>query len=187
MTEKTAVDILDAEHRVIEKVVAAAAVLAETLETGGAVEGETLQQVVAFMRGYADKCHHGKEEAELFPFLERRGVPMRGCPVGALTGEHTQGRALVAALSDSTAAYAEGDASAREALLASLHGITTLYPNHIWKEDYLLFPMSNKVLSAEDQQELLARFQQVEEGMGHGTHEQFEQLAADLERRVRGF
>ena len=49
----------------------------------GAVEPETLQQVVAFMRNYADKCHHGKEEAELFPFLERRGVPMRGCPIDA--------------------------------------------------------------------------------------------------------
>ena len=47
--------------------------------------------------------------------------------------------------------------------------------------------MSNKVLSQEDQQELQARFQKVEEGMGHGTHERFEQVAVDLERRVRGF
>ena len=180
-------DILEAEHRVIEKVVAVAAVLAETLETGGAVESETLRQMVAFMRNYADKCHDGKEEAELFPFLERRGVPMRGCPVSALAGEHAQGRALVTALADAAEAHAAGDVAARETLLKSLHGITTLYPNHIWKEDYLLFPMSNKVLSQEDQQELQARFQKVEEGMGHGTHERFEQVAVDLERRVRGF
>jgi hemerythrin-like domain-containing protein len=180
-------DILEAEHRVIEKVVAVAAVLTETLETGGAVESETLRQMVEFMRNYADKCHHGKEEAELFPFLERRGVPMRGCPISALTGEHAQGRALVTALADAVEAHAAGDVAARETLLKSLHGITTLYPNHIWKEDYLLFPMSNKVLSQEDQQELQARFQKVEEGMGHGTHERFEQVAVDLERRVREF
>jgi hemerythrin-like domain-containing protein len=180
-------DILEAEHRVIEKVVAVAAVLVDTLETGGAVESETLQQVVAFMRTYADKCHHGKEEAELFPLLGSRGVPMRGCPISALTGEHAQGRALVTALSDAAAAYAAGDVKAGEALLTSLRGITSLYPNHIWKEDYLLFPMTNKVLSQEDQQELQARFEKVEEAMGHGMHEHFEQVAADLERRVRGF
>ena len=179
--------ILEAEHRVIEKVVAAAAVLADVMETGGTVGPETLQEVVAFMHTYADKCHHGKEEAELFPFLERRGVPMRGCPVGALTGEHVQGRALVTALADAAAAHAAGDVAAREALLGSLRGIASLYPNHIWKEDYLLFPMSNKVLSQEDQQELQARFQKVEETMGHGTHEHFEQVAAELEHWARGF
>ena len=180
-------DILEAEHRVIEKVVAVAAVLAETLETGGAVKPETLREIVAFMRNYADKCHHGKEEAELFPLLERRGVPMRGCPVGALTGEHAQGRALVTALSDAGAGYEAGDVGAREALLTSLRGITSLYPNHIWKEDYLLFPMTNKVLSQEDQQELQARFEKVEEGMEPGAHEHLEQVAADLESRLRGF
>ena len=111
---------------------------------------------------------------------------MRGCPISALTGEHAQGRALVTALSDAGASYSAGDVTAREALLTSLHGITSLYPNHIWKEDYLLFPMTNKVLSQEDQRELQARFEKVEEAMGPGTHEQFEHLAADLERRVRG-
>jgi len=115
------------------------------------------------------------------------GNAMRGCPVSALTGEHAQGRALVTALADAAEAHAAGDVAARETLLKSLHGITTLYPNHIWKEDYLLFPMSNKVLSQEDQQELQARFQKVEERMGHGTHERFEQVAVDLERRVRRF
>lgn len=179
-------DVLEAEHRVIERVVAAAAVLVETLQAGGTVEPETLEQVVAFMRAYADECHHGKEEAELFPLLERRGVPMRGCPVGALIGEHAQGRALVTALSDAGASYSAGDVAAREALLTSLHGITSLYPNHIWKEDYLLFPMTNKVLSQEDQQELQARFEKVEEGMEHGAHEHLEQVAADLESRLLG-
>ena len=181
-------DILEAEHRVIEKVVAVAAVLTETLETGGAVEPETLQQVVAFMRNYADKCHHGKEEAELFPFLERRGVPMRGCPISAADRRAcSEPCAGNRALRRGCGARAAGDVAAREALLTSLRGITTLYPNHIWKEDYLLFPMSNKVLSQEDQQELQERFRQVEERMGHGTHEHFEQVAADLERTVRGF
>ena len=147
-------DILEAEHRVIEKVVAVAAVLTETLETGGTVEPETLQQVVAFMRNYADKCHHGKEEAELFPFLERRGVPMRGCPIDRADRQACSEPCAGNRVSGPRLRHRGWRRSrAREALLTSLRGITTLYPNHIWKEDYLLFPMSNKVLSQEDQQE----------------------------------
>lgn len=148
------------------------------------MEPELLNTLVLFMRAYADQCHHGKEEMELFPFLESRGVPAQGCPIGALTGEHVQGRGLVDAVAGAIPAYATGDLAARQTLQESLRGIATLYPNHIWKEDYLLLPMSNKVLNQEDQQELQALFQNVDEGIGLNTKESLEQLAADLELRV---
>ena len=70
--------------------------------------------------------------------------------------------------------------TARENLIKNLRGITDLYPNHIWKEDYLLFPMSNKVLSAEDQQKLALEFDRVEETFGRALHEQFERLSEQL-------
>ncbi len=88
MMEKKPTEMLEAEHHVIQKVVGAMAVL------GQEVEAKTLQGIVEFMRTFADKCHHGKEEIHLFPALERKGVPARGCPVGALLHEHQQGRAL---------------------------------------------------------------------------------------------
>ncbi len=150
--------MLEEEHRFIAKAVNATAVIADKLETGEPVAIETLQDIVEFMRTYADKCHHGKEEDLLFPMLAQRGVPMRGCPVEALTHEHTMGRALV----------------------KILRGIAELYPNHIWKEDYLLFPMTNKVLSAEDQQNLAQEFDKVEESVGHDTHQRLEQLSEQL-------
>lgn len=174
-------DALEAEHRVIEKVVAVAQVLAETLESGAHVDPALLNDIVSFMRTYADKQHHGKEEVELFPVLVRRGVPTQGCPLGALNGDHVEGRRLVAALADAAQAYAAGDPEARHALLTSLRGITTLYPNHIWKEDFLLFPMCNKVLSEADQEELQSRFREVDAKIERGAHEHFAQLAADLE------
>jgi len=75
---------LEWEHHCIQKVVGAMAPLAETLEKGGSVDVETLRGIIAFMRTYADKCHHGKEEKHLFSRLEEKGVPINGCPLGIL-------------------------------------------------------------------------------------------------------
>lgn len=172
--------MLEEEHRFIAKIVGAAVVIADKLEAGEAVAIETLQNIVEFMRTYADKCHHGKEEDLLFPMLAQRGVPMRGCPVEVLTREHVMGRSLVKGLAEAADAFKNGDPSAQEALIKNLRGITELYPNHIWKEDYLLFPMTNKVLSADDQQNLYDEFEKVEERIGRDVHQRFEQLSDQL-------
>jgi hemerythrin-like domain-containing protein len=59
-----------------------------------------------------------------------------------------------------------------------------LYPAHIWKEDYLLFPMADKILSPSDHELLLREFDVAEETIGTGAHETFEQLANELSIRI---
>jgi hemerythrin-like domain-containing protein len=65
-----------------------------------------------------------------------------------------------------------------------LHGLIDLYPNHIWKEDYLAFPMADKILSDDEQRELSAKFEMVENEIGREAHHRFEELAKELEERV---
>jgi hemerythrin-like domain-containing protein len=179
--EKKPTDVLEEEHRYILKVIAALTVLAESLEKGEQVEPETLKNIVEFMRIFADKCHHGKEEALLFPLLEKRGVPLQGCPIGVLTHDHQTGRTLVTGLAEAIEGYQKGDPTARDALLKNIHGITALYPGHIWKEDYLAFPMSNKVLTAEDQQSLSEEFEKVDENIGRDVYQRLTYLSDHLE------
>jgi len=181
---KKPIKILEEEHHFIQKVVGAMAVLAETLEAGKEVEAKTLDEIVEFMRTFADKCHHRKEEAHLFTLLEKKGVPMRGCPLGILIAEHQKGRELVKQLAEATDSYANGNASAREALLKSLHGLTELYPNHIWKEEYLAFPMAEKILSSEEQRELSDKFESVEKEIGLDVHQRFERFSEEVEKRA---
>jgi len=177
---KSPTEILEEEHRFIAKVVSAAAVLADKLEMGQEVEAARFLDMVEFMRTYADQCHHGKEEDLLFPALAKKGVPMRGCPIEALTREHGMGRSLVKGLAETAESYQKGDPSAKNALISNLRGIRDLYPNHIWKEDYLLFPMSNKVLSTEDQQSLCRDFEKVDEAVGRDVQHRLEQLSEQL-------
>ena len=132
------------------------------------------------MRTFADKCHHGKEEELLFPALAGKGIPMQGCPVGALTAEHMRGRILVKELAEAAEAFQSGELVAMGAVVKSLRGIAALYPNHIWKEDYLLFPLTEKVLSMEEQQSLYQQFKLVEERVGRDVHHRLEQFAEGL-------
>ena len=178
--------VLEEEHHFIQKVVGAMAVLIETLETGKEVEQKTLQDIVEFMRIFADKCHHGKEETHLFPALEKKGVPMRGCPLGALIAEHQKGRALVSELAKAADAHTTEIPLARESLVKSLRALTDLYPNHIWKEEYLAFPMADKILSSEEQRDLYEKFEMVEKEIGLDVHQRFEQFAKELEEKTRG-
>ena len=139
MSEATAVrKMLEAEHRVIQKMVAGMSVLAEQLEGGEPVDVSLLESIVVFLSTFADRCHHGKEETFLFPALIRRGVPSHGCPIGGLTMEHQKGRVMVGELGEAIRGCAAGEPPARENLVKSLRALVAFYPSHIWKEDYLL-------------------------------------------------
>ena len=180
MNGTSPMEVLEAEHHVIQKMVGAMAVLAEGLGAGHEPPVEMLRNIVEFMRTFADTCHHGKEEAHLFPCLETRGVPARGCPIGVLIHEHERGRALVGQLAQATETYASGNGSAKDAVTETLRALIELYPSHIWKEEYLLFPMSAKVLSAADQQQLLQQFAEVDAAIGREVHQRFERLAEEM-------
>ena len=186
MSGATPVEVLEAEHRVIQKMVAGMSLLAERLEGGEPLDVSLLESIVAFLRTFADRCHHGKEETFLFPALIRRGVPSHGCPIGGLTMEHQKGRVMVGELADAIRGYAAGEPPAREDLVKSLRALVAFYPNHIWKEDYLLFPLAGKVLTPEDQQELMNKFETVERELLIEGHEGFDKVATELERKVSG-
>lgn len=95
-----------------------------------------------FFTAFADEHHHGKEEQILFPALEKAGFSRNAGPVAVMLHEHTQGRALTAALRD-PASFATA-APAYVALLTA----------HIAKENQVLFPMADRAVqdqSAVDQ------------------------------------
>ncbi|MCX6178834.1 MAG: hemerythrin domain-containing protein [Chlorobiales bacterium] len=175
-------EMLEAEHRVIALIVGAAPVLISKIDEGGPVDNSLLTGIVEFMRLYADKCHHGKEEELLFPLLAEKGVPMHGCPIGGLINEHARGRVLVKGLDEAASALSinEADDVARGRLITNLRGIADLYPGHIWREDYMLFPMTDKILGKEEQDTLYAAFQKVDEGIGSQVIERLVRFAKSI-------
>ena len=118
----------------------------------GAVDEEVLSDVADFFSSFTDGCHHAKEEDLLFPMLQQRGVSSKGCPVGTLKLEHQQSRNIVRALRSPSRSTRPGTRMREGMISAVLKDATDLYTDHIWREDYLLFPMSEKVLLDPDRE-----------------------------------
>ena len=72
-----ALEDLKHEHRLIERVLAVLERTTQQLERDGHVSPETLERGLTFVRGFADGCHHAKEEHGLFPVLARRARPSK--------------------------------------------------------------------------------------------------------------
>ena len=181
----SATDDLRTEHRAIERMLAILEAAAQRLGQGQRVRPDLFRQAVDFVRNFADRCHHAKEEQNLFPRMEARGVPRQGGPLAVMLSEHDEGRAYVGAIAGAIDAYERGDKSATLIIAQNAQGYVDLLRNHIMKEDNVLFPMADRVLNAADQQELEQRFDQIEtEVMGPGVHERYHQLLDDLEREM---
>jgi hemerythrin-like domain-containing protein len=72
----------------------------------------------------------------------------------------------------------------KEALVITLRALVRLYVDHIWKEDYILLPMADKVLSDNDHAKLCEQFDPIEAGLGAGKHRQLEGLSERLEHAL---
>jgi len=175
---------LEREHQAIQKAVAVMSRIVDQLELKHSVDADLLRDLIQFMRVFGDQCHHAKEESFLFPLLEQRGVPATGCPLSVLKAEHVKGRQLMDDFASASATYIADKEGGRVGLIQTLQTLVTLYPAHIWKEDYLLFPMAAKVLTGEDDALLLQQFTEAELGLGTNAHDTYETLAEAMMQRV---
>lgn len=177
-------EILKNEHQLILMVLDAAEREAALIANGGRVDAARLEQIVDFVRQFADRCHHAKEEDLLFVRMGEKGFPVDGGPVGVMLHEHEVSRSYVATLADSIAAAAGGEARARARVTESLAAYAALLRQHISKEDNILYPMADRVFSDADQQALAADFERVErERFGEDVHERYRALARELASR----
>lgn len=154
---------LEAEHRIIEKVLTALERESVRIEAGGAIDRSFFEKALAFIREFADGLHHQKEEQALFPKMVAAGVPKEGGPVGVMLADHEEGRGFVRAMAASLEAAAAGDAKARTRLLTAARGYVDLLRAHIVKEDHVLFPMADQVFNATQQNEIRDLFAAAEQ------------------------
>ncbi|MCM2271964.1 MAG: hemerythrin domain-containing protein [candidate division Zixibacteria bacterium] len=176
-----ATEILSIEHRVIETMLTVLERICQDAESNHKLNKEDAQNAVSFIRTFADQCHHGKEEGQLFPAMEAKGIPAEHGPIGVMLNEHEQGRQFVRGMAGQIELAAQGDSSAIRTFTENAHGYVFLLRSHIQKEDNILFPMAARVMNEEEQAVLLKQFDLVEtDHMGAGTHEKFLAMAEAL-------
>lgn len=181
-----ATQILMEEHRVIERVLNTLEAGAAKLEQGQNVRPGFFIEATDFVKGFADGCHHMKEEGVLFKAMNAQGVPTEGGPIGVMLAEHEMGRSYTRALREAALRLQNGDSTAVKAVIENARGYAAVLRQHIFKEDNILFPMADRVVPQAEHDSIFEGFEHVEhEETGEGVHEKYLALAEALEKEMQ--
>jgi hemerythrin-like domain-containing protein len=124
-----------------------------------------------FLKIFAEKCHHEKEENYLFRELVDKGVDSESGPIRMMLEEHNQGREYIALMNKSLESkdLAEFNIVVRKYF--------NLLKDHLEKENNVLFVMVDQLLDESEQDSLLEKFKKHEESViGYGDHENFKSM-----------
>jgi hemerythrin-like domain-containing protein len=157
----TPTEILSDEHRLIGQVLDCLEEAAGRLEDGDEIDPEFFLDAAEFVTGFADRCHHGKEEDLLFVAMTARDMPQDSGPVAVMLHEHDTGRQFTQGFRSAAEQMKAGDAGAASEVVRNVFDFVNLLREHILKEDNVLFPMADQLLSGDEMQKLSREFERV--------------------------
>jgi hemerythrin-like domain-containing protein len=166
------------EHRLIEKMLNAIGAEIRRIAGGKAIDPLFIDAAVDFIRIYADKTHHGKEEDILFRDLEGRKLTKEEArQMRELVEEHAQARQKVKKLVEAKQRFLAGDREASRIAIECMQWLVDFYPVHIAKEDKEFFPSTEKYFSEQELAKMLEEFGALDAKM---IHEKYAQLVKSL-------
>ena len=167
------------EHRLIERMLRIVEKKLDEITKTGKVDPLFIDKTVDFIRTYADRTHHGKEEDIMFRDLDKKKLSDDDREImNELIEEHVFSRQTTKALMEANSRYRSGESGALEDIKKNLRTLVNFYPKHIEKEDKVFFPISREYLSESEEQEMLSEFRSFDQRM---IHEKYKSLADELE------
>jgi hemerythrin-like domain-containing protein len=176
------------EHRLIERMIALMQQELHRIRDNVAVDPEFafvnpvfIDTAVDFLRTYADRCHHGKEEGILFTRLPAKPLSAEHRQVmEELIREHARARETTANLLKAKENHLLEKAGALSEILETLGQVVELYPRHIEKEDkHFFLPVMDYFTDAE-KAEMLHQMAEFDRQL---IHEKYRQVVEKIEQR----
>ena len=169
------------EHRLIEKMLRLVDTQATAMRRNRSVDPALIDATVDFIRTYADRTHHGKEEDILFRKLAGKPLtPEHAQIMDELISEHAYARKTVGRLvAAKERLVLAKDQAATDEIVDTIHELTAFYPLHIAKEDKRFFYPCLRYFSDEEQQTMLQEFWDFDRKM---IHEKYGKLVEDFEK-----
>ena len=156
------------EHRLIEKMLVSMMRHIDQVEKTKKVNPLIIDIAVDFVRIYADRTHHGKEEEILFRDLAKKNLtPELKKTMQELLDEHIWGRKTTAALVAAKEKYLQGDEEKIPEIISIARELGNFYPKHIEKEDKHFFYPCQEYFSMDEQGKMLAEFWEFDRKMIH--------------------
>lgn len=168
------------EHRLIEKMLASFLKHIDKIEKNKKVNPLVIDVAVDFIRTYADRTHHGKEEEILFRDLSKKKLtPELDKIMKELLDEHVWGRKTTAGLVAAKEAYLSGDESKLAEIIDLARQLAGFYPRHIEKEDKHFFYPAQEYFTKIEQEKMLMEFWEFDRKM---IHEKYNKVFEEYDR-----
>lgn len=158
-----AIKLMVEEHKNIKRVLIVIRKLCLKVLQNEEVDYDVFYKIIDFVRNYADKHHHSKEEDILFKKMseELKDVVGEGPILGMLT-EHDQGRLFIKNLEQAVKRVQDGNYEAKLDVIANAIAYTDLLYRHIDKEDNVIYKFGERKLSVESLNEVEAKCEEAE-------------------------
>lgn len=119
-------------------------------------EKDYFEKIIYVIKNFADKFHHGKEEEILYPYVvEHKGFSKENGPVAIMFIEHDEGRGYVKKASDEL----KNNFANYSVIIENLKSYSELLRGHIYKEDNILYPMIDSVITDVENVQLFLLYQ----------------------------
>jgi hemerythrin-like domain-containing protein len=169
------------EHRLIERMVKLMAEELPKMEEKRGANIGFLSEAIDFIRTYADRCHHGKEEDILFRDLAPKPLsPEHKKVMNELLEEHISARKMVSRLVDAKERYSRTQKDGFQEIITCLRGLVEFYPSHIAKEDKNFFIPTMKYFTQKEKDDMLQEFWAFDRNL---VHEKYRKMVEGYERK----
>ena len=172
------------EHRLILRMLTVLERNARLTKEGEYSDYRFYLGAVDFIRNYADRFHHAKEEDVLFEALVANGMPRQNSPVAAMLLEHEQGRAFVRAMEEAAQAALRGEPGQDGVIAANALGYLELLREHIAKEDEILYPLAERLIPDSLRESIIAAYDAAEARTPDDFAARYKELVARCEGDV---
>jgi len=164
--------VLMTEHRLIERMIRLIRREMQDALKIRQIDTALLDAAVDFIRWYADRTHHAKEEAILFRDLARKEIsPAERGLLQELIADHDFGRKTVGRLVAEKEKYLLESNKSVEPFLEIYETLTDFYQEHIRKEDHIFFPAAARYFSELETLAMLREFWEADRKMIHVKYE----------------
>ena len=181
-----AIALMIQEHAAIQRMLAVIRKYCYKLLKGEKVEYEDFYKIIDFVRNYADKHHHGKEEAILFNRMTKElGPTAEKLVKHGMLVEHDLGRLHMQELEAAIQRVLQGDDMSKLDIIANAISYTHLLSRHIEKENNVIYQYAQKNLSEKTIKELDANCEKYEkDAEKENVQQKYLDLLNELEAKV---
>ncbi|UJS20720.1 MAG: hemerythrin domain-containing protein [Candidatus Brocadia sp.] len=158
------------EHVLIKRLLALVPTIVDYIESSMKVDKDLVLKCVDFIRTYADKYHHMKEEDILFKYVDDKAEVIQ-----VMYKDHDTGRGYIRQVVEG--AETGNKAQIKQNLLAYRELLT----QHIKKEDEILYPWIDRQLSTTQVGEMFRKCNEADASVGEELPKKYERFITDLE------